>query len=82
VLGTDLRRGRGHQACQRSDQFPGLVQVLQVLGVLLRGKPELDGCGAHQVDGGGGDDLDGRYLGNVPDLLGDVAAGVGGLENV
>jgi hypothetical protein len=34
------------------------------------------------VNGCGGDDLDGRHFGDIADLPGDVAAGVGGLKNV
>jgi hypothetical protein len=82
VLGADLGGRRRDQPSQRGDQFAGLVQVLEFLGIVLGGEAQLDRGGAHEVDGSGGDDLDRGDLGDVPDLLGNVALGVGRLVNV
>jgi hypothetical protein len=51
------------EAGERVDEGAGLVQVL-VLGEVL-GQAEVDGGGAHQVQGRGRDDLHARYLGDV-----------------
>ena len=69
VLGTDLRSGCGHEAGEGRDEFPGLVQVLELFRILFGSQAELHGSGAHEVHGGSGDDLDGRNFGDVPDLL-------------
>ena len=61
------------QAGQRLDQGAGLVEV-PVLGQVL-GEPEVHRGGAHQVQGGGRDDLEGRHVGDVAGGLG--AAGDG-----
>ena len=45
------------------DELARLVEVGLVLGVV--GEPDLDGGGAHQVHGRGGDDLDGGHVGDV-----------------
>ena len=55
--------GGVEEAGEGVDQGAGLVQVL-VVGQVL-GQAEVDGGGAHQVQGGGGDDLDARYVGDV-----------------
>jgi hypothetical protein len=75
MLGTNLRGSRGDQTGQGRDQLAGLVQVLQLLGIVFCSKAKLDRGGTHQVDGCSGDDLDGRHLGDVADLLRDVAGG-------
>ena len=68
-------RRRGHQAGKGGDQLAGLVQVLEFLGIFLGGEAELYRGGAHQVHGGGGDDLDRGDFRDVADLLRDVGLG-------
>ena len=75
VLGTDLRRCGDDQAGQCGDQLAGLVEVFQFFGVVACGKAALDGGGAHQVDGGGGDDFNGCHFGDVANLVGGVRIG-------
>src|SRR6185312_3137648 len=76
MLGADFGGSGGDQPGEGGDQLAGLVKVLQVLGVLALGEPALDRRGAHQVHGGGRDDLDGGYLRDVADVVGIAEGGV------
>lgn len=55
--------GGVEEAGEGVDQGAGLVEVL-VVGEVF-GQAEVDGGGAHQVEGGGRDDLHAGYVGDV-----------------
>ena len=65
VLVAHLGRGRGHQTGERRDELAGLVEVAVSGALLVRTQAALHGGGAHQVQRGGGDHLDGRDVGDV-----------------
>jgi hypothetical protein len=60
---ADLGGSRGDESRERVDELAGFVEV--GLGGGIVGEPDLDGGRAHQVHGRGGDDLDGRHVGDV-----------------
>ena len=82
MLGTDFRSRRSHESGKGGDELPGLIQVLEFLCVLLGGQAKLHGRGAHEVNSGRGDDLDGGNFCDVADLLRDIGLRRGRLVNV
>src|SRR5690606_6168517 len=60
VRAADLRGASGDQAGEGVDELARLVEVQ--LGVRVIGQAQLDGSGAHQVNGGRGEQLNGGNI--------------------
>jgi hypothetical protein len=65
MLAAEVRCRGGDQARECRDQPPRLIEVELVPGIRPLREAALDCGSGHEVDGCGGDDLDGRDLGEV-----------------
>jgi hypothetical protein len=67
VVVANLGSRSSDQSGESSDEFSRFIQVALVA---ILAEPALHGSGAHKVNGGGGDDLNGWHLCNVTHLFG------------